>query len=207
MRRHGWSGDIPADDAAAVRRIIGAARASIDDRGSVTVSEVAAALGITRQTVYRYFPTLEALLAGTALSAVDGFLDRLAADLQAITDPTEAVVEGIAYTLEQLPHDRYLGLVMQPGKASAFTAGIISEMSISFGRSILDRFSVDWAAEGFSGGSLDELVEFMLRTLQSFILDPGGPSRHGDELRGYLHRWIAPAVRERLGEKVAAPCE
>lgn len=194
MRRHGWAGDIPVDDDEAVRRIIGAARASIDARGTVSVSEVAAALGVTRQTVYRYFPTLDALLGATAMSAVGGFLDRLAEDLHAITVPTDAVVEGIAYTLEHLPDDRYLSLVVQPGRASAFTAGVTSEVAISFGRSILERFDVDWAAAGFDGDRLDELVEFMLRTLQSFILDPGGPLRHGAELRGFLHRWIAPAV-------------
>lgn len=196
MRRHGWAGQIPADDEEAVHRIVAAARTSIDARGTVSVSEVAAELGITRQTVYRYFPTLDALLAGTAMSAVGEFLDRLAADLQSITDPTAAVVEGIAYTLERLPDDRYLGLVMEPGRASAFAAGVTSEVAISFGRAILQRFTVDWAAAGFAGQRLDELVEFMLRTLQSFILDPGGPARHGDELRGFLRRWVAPAVEQ-----------
>jgi len=196
MRRHGWAGDIPVDDDEAVRRILDAARASIDERGTVSVSEMAAELGITRQTVYRYFPTLDALLTGTAMSAVGGFLDRLASELASITDPTVAVVEGIAYTLEQLPHDRYLGLVMEPGRASAFAAGVTSEVSISFGRSILERFNVNWAAAGFSGHRLDELVEFMLRTLQSFILDPGGPARDGEELRTFLHRWVAPAVQQ-----------
>lgn len=195
MRRHGWSGDIPVDDEEAVRRIVSAARSSIDARGSVSVSDVATELGITRQTVYRYFPTLDALMAGTALSAVEGFLDRLADDLQSITDPTDAVIEGIAYTLEQLPNDRYLSLVMHPGRASAFAAGVTSETAISFGRSILERFQVDWPAAGFSGRQLDELVEFMLRTLQSFILDPGGPDRHGKELRAFLRRWVAPAVQ------------
>lgn len=187
---------MPIDDEEAVRRIVDAARSSIDARGTVSVSEVATQLGITRQTVYRYFPTLDALLAGTAMSAVNEFLDRLATDLQSITDPTTAVVEGIAYTLEQLPGDRYLGLVMEPGRASAFAAGVTSETSIAFGRSILERFNVDWPAAGFSGQRLDELVEFMLRTLQSFILDPGGPARHGKELRAFLHRWVAPAVEQ-----------
>lgn len=197
MRRHGWAGDIPADDEEAVRRIVDAARASIDARGTVSVSAVAAELGITRQTVYRYFPTLDELLAGTAMSAVGGFLDRLAADLHTITDPTTAVVEGIAYTVEQLPNDRYLSLVMEPGRASAFAGGVTSASAIGFGRSILERFNVDWAAAGFGGQHLDELVEFMLRILQSLILDPGGPTRHGQELRAFLHRWVAPAVDQR----------
>ncbi|MBW0012448.1 helix-turn-helix domain-containing protein, partial [Mycobacterium sp.] len=95
MRRHGWSGDIPADDDEAVNRIISATRKAIDERRTVSVSEVAATLGVTRQTIYRYFPTQEALLGATALSSVDGFLDRLAARLGSIADPPEAVVEGV----------------------------------------------------------------------------------------------------------------
>jgi AcrR family transcriptional regulator len=195
MRRHGWSGDIPADDDEAVARIVGAARAAIDERGTVSVSEVAQALGVTRQTIYRYFPTQEALLGGTALASVDSFLDRLAAHLGSISDPTEAVVEGIAYTFEQLAHDKYLSLVLQPGKASAFTPGVTSDMAISFGRSILQRFDIDWAAAGFTGDKLDELVEVMLRMLQSLIVDPGRPARAGTRLRSFLEDWIAPSVR------------
>ncbi len=204
MRRHGWGGDIPADDDEAARRIIDAARGCIDERGSVTISDVATALGITRQTVYRYFATQDSLLRATALASVGGFLDRLATDLHAIDDPAVAVVEGIAYTLEQLPHDRYLGLVMHPGRASAFAVGVTADVAIAFGRSILQRSDVDWAASGFTDARFDELVEFMLRVLQSFILDPEGTSRRGAELRGFLHRWVAPAVLAASGARPAA---
>ena len=188
---------MPADDDEAISRIIAATRRAIDERGTVSVSEVAQALGVTRQTIYRYFPTHEALMGATALSSVDGFLNRLAAHLGSITDPTEAVVEGIAYTFEQLTHDKYLSLVLQPGKASAFTAGVTSDMAISFGRSILQRFAVDWSAAGFTDGKLDELLEVMLRVLQSLIVDPGRPARTGANLRSFLQDWIAPSVRAR----------
>lgn len=201
MRRHGWSGDIPVDDDEAVNRIIATTRTVIDARGTVSVSEVAQTLGVTRQTIYRYFPTLEALLAATAVSSVAAFLDRLADQLGSITDPTEAVVEGLAYTSEQLPRDRYLSLVLHPGKASAFTAGVTSDLAIGFGRSILERFDVDWEAAGFVGGQLDELVEFMLRTLQSFIFDPGRQARAGRELRAFLNSWVAPAVRAHASDR------
>lgn len=195
MRRHGWSGDIPADDDEAVARIVAAATSAIDARGNVTVSEVAQTLGVTRQTVYRYFPTLEALLGAAALSSLGDFLDRLSGHLGSISDPTEAVVEGIAYTFEQLAHDKYLSLVFQPGKASPFTAGVTSEAAISLGRSIIQRFDVDWPAAGFPDDSLDFLVEVMLRTLQSLIVDPGHPPRAAATLRVFLGGWIAPAVR------------
>ena len=76
-----------------------------------------------------------------------------------------------------------------------------SDLAIGFGRSILERFDVDWAAAGFAGDRLDELVEFMLRTLQSFILDPGRPARTGRDLRAFLNAWIAPAVRAHASDR------
>jgi len=63
----------------------------------------------------------------------------------------------------------------------------------------LQRFDVDWAAAGFAEGRLDELVEIMLRTLQSLIVDPGRPPRTGPELRRFLEDWIAPSVRAHAG--------
>jgi hypothetical protein len=107
---------------------------------------------------------------------LQGHAEFLRADhLGSIVDPTEAVVEGIAYTFEQIAHDRYLSLVFLPGKASAFTTGVTSDMAISFGRSMLQRFDVDWDATGFTDGKLDELVEVMLRMLQSLIVDLDAP--------------------------------
>lgn len=94
MRRHGWAGDIPADDEEAIARIVAAARRVIDEDGTVNVSRVAEDLGITRPTLYRYFPNLEALLRATAMSAVSAFLDNLAVHLQTYTAPTDAVVEA-----------------------------------------------------------------------------------------------------------------
>lgn len=186
---------MPSDDGEAVARIVATARNAIDAHGTVTVSMVAQTLGVTRQTVYRYFPALEALLAATAQSSIGGFLDGLSAHLGSIRDPTEAVVEGIAYTFEQLAHDKYLSLVFQPGKASAFTTGVTSEAAISLGRSIVQRFDVDWPGAGFPDDKLDELVEVMLRILQSLIVDPGRPPRAGENLRRFLADWIAPSVR------------
>ncbi len=197
VRRHGWAGDIPADDDEAVARIVAAARRVIDEDRTVSISRVAEDLGITRPTLYRYFPNVEALLHATAMSAVSAFLDNLAVHLKAYTTPTDAVVEGIAFTLEQLSHDRYLSMVMQPGKASAFTAGVTGDVAITFGRSILNRFNVDWHGHGIDDKTLTELVEFMLRILQSLIIDPGRPPREGNDLRAYLYNWIAPAVQAR----------
>ncbi|MFD1813355.1 TetR/AcrR family transcriptional regulator [Rhodococcus gannanensis] len=204
MRTHGWSGSTPADDAEAVARILAEARHALDRTGAdISITEVARGLGVTRQTVYRYFPTVEALLVATAVAQVGPFLDLLDAHLDGITDPTDAVIEGIAYTLEQISEEKYLSMVLAPGRASAFSAGVTSDTALTFGRAILERFGVDWAAAGFSGRNLDELVEHMLRIVQSFVIDPGRPPRSGTELRNYLRTWVAPAV-DRIRDAGAA---
>ena len=103
----------PADDDEAIARILDAARHRIDRSGKdFGISDVAKDVGVTRQTVYRYFPSTEALLFATSVAEVGPFLDSLAAHLRRIHDPAEAVVEGIAHTLERLPHERYLSLLL-----------------------------------------------------------------------------------------------
>ncbi|MGS2810155.1 TetR/AcrR family transcriptional regulator [Nocardia sp. MW-W600-9] len=196
MRTHGWSGATPADDDEARARILTAARVAIDRSGNeFSVAEIARELGVTRQTVYRYFPSTGALLAATAIAHTGPFLDLLAERLRGIRDPATAVVEGIAYTLEQLPHEKYLGLLLAPGRASSLTAGVTSDTALAFGRSILHRFDVDWASAGITGTRFDDLVEHMLRIVQSFVIDPGRPPRQGAGLRAYLTAWVAPALR------------
>ncbi|MEV0331867.1 TetR family transcriptional regulator [Nocardia sp. NPDC050717] len=195
MRTHGWSGTTPGDDDEARERILAAARTAVQrSGGEFTMAEIARDLGVTRQTVYRYFANADALLAATALAETGRFLDVLAAHLDQIPDPAAAVVEGIAYTLECLPEDRYLGLLLTPGRAGTLSAGVTSDTAQAFGRSILERFAVDWDGAGIDSARLDELVEHMLRIVQSFVLDPGRPPRHGAELRAYLTTWVAPAL-------------
>src|SRR3954471_20836143 len=112
MRTHGWSGSAPATDEEAISRILAAASKAIDERGAdISIADVARALGVTRQTVYRYFPSTDALLVAAAVHAAAGFLDRLAAHLAGITDPVEAVTEAIATALEWLPEDKHIGLL------------------------------------------------------------------------------------------------
>ena len=70
----------------------------------------------------------------------------------------------------------------------------MSDTAVTFGRSMLHRYDVDWEQHGFDEAGLDELAEFSLRVLHSFLADPGRPPRSGADLRRYLTRWIGPAI-------------
>jgi AcrR family transcriptional regulator len=195
MRTHGWSGSAPATDEEAIARILAAAGRAVDERGAeISIADVARTLGVTRQTVYRYFPSTDALLVAAAVHAAGDFLDRLAAHLQGITDPVDAVTEAIATALEWLPKDKHIGLLIEPGQAHAHTESVTSEVALQFANEVLRRFDVDWVAAGFGDDELNELAEHLLRIIQSFVIDPGRPPRTGEQLRGYLRRWVGAAV-------------
>ena len=192
----GWRGRPPIDDDEARRWIIDAAMRCIDRYGpdKTGLSDVAAELGITRQTVYRLYPSTGDLLLAVATDAVDGYLDRLAGHVAQLTDPGDAVVEAIAYTLERLPHERFLGLLLNTGRSEMFLRGVSSPEATAFGHSMLARMNVDWAACGYDSEDLDGLVQFGLRLLRSLVLDPP-PRRNRAQLRAFLQRWFAPAIR------------
>ncbi|MGE2732621.1 TetR/AcrR family transcriptional regulator [Mycolicibacterium vaccae] len=195
MRTHGWSGAKPASDEEAVARILAAASKTIEDHGAdFSLSDVARIVGVTRQTVYRYFPSTEALLIAAAVQAVDEFLDRLTAHLAGVHDPVEAVTEAVATALEWLPQEKYMGLLVVPGR-TRHVESVTSDVALRFGRTMVDRLDVDWAAAGLRDDELDELAEHLLRIIQSFVVDPGRPPRDGEQLRGYLRRWVGNTVR------------
>jgi AcrR family transcriptional regulator len=208
VRTHGWSGSAPATDEEAIARILDAAGQAIDARGAdFSIADVARTLGVTRQTVYRYFPSTDALLVAAAVHSASGFQDRLAAHLRGITDPADAVAEAVATTLEWLPDDKHLGLLLMPGRPSPHTESVTSDVAQDFARSMLRQFDVDWVGLGFGDAELDELAEHLLRIIQSFVIDPGRPPRRGDDLREYLRRWVGAAMRPSAEPTIREPSE
>lgn len=206
MRSHGWSGNTPASDEEAIARILDAAERIMAEKGSaMKIADVARTLGVTRQTVYRYFPGTEALMMASAMRSADGFLDQLAQRVRGYTDPVSALTEGMAFAIETLPEDSQIDVLLGRSARGSSTPSLSSDTSLTFGREMLHRFDVDWEANGYSEADLDELAEFGIRMLHSFLLDPGCPARRGAELRRYLARWVGPAVAyPRLAQALGA---
>ena len=194
MRNHGWAGDPPQTDEEAVRRILDAARRCIErSGGDLSISVVAREVGVTRQTVYRYFRTADDLALAAILDASAEFLHHVDDRFAGHTDLADLVVECIVLTVEGGPSDPYLGLMLTPGRIGVLRDGTRSPAALRLGRMILDRFPVAWPP-GVGDRQLDELVELMLRIAHSLRADPGSPPRSTDELRSVLGRWVAPAV-------------
>ncbi|OBF92819.1 TetR family transcriptional regulator [Mycobacterium sp. 852002-51163_SCH5372311] len=201
MRTHGWGGATPASDEEAIERILDAASEAIDERGAdIRIADVARTLGVSRQTVYNYFPGTSSLLEAAATRSGMRFVRRLTEHLAHISDPVDALVECLAYSLEWLPGDKHVQLMLVHDFTRAST-GVTSEMGFKFGHALLAGLDVDWAQLGLEAADLDDLVEYLLRILQSFMIDPGRPPRTGEVLRAYLRRWVAPVLIAETSER------
>lgn len=194
-RRHGWSGNTPNSDEEAIGRILDAADELIAEHGSaMRIADVARSLGVTRQTVYRYFPGTEALLLATVMRSGDGFLDQLANHVGGETDPVTAVIEGLAFAIENLSTDDRIVYLLSKRSRGEIAPSLASDTALTFSRSMLHRYQVDWEANGFDEDALGQLSEFLLRILYSYLVDSTQTPRDGAQLRTFLARWVGPAV-------------
>lgn len=195
MARKGWGGSPPADDAEARKRIIDTALRLVERRGAAqtTVSDIADALGITRRTVYRYFSGTSELFTAAAESALNSFvtqIDRVVADM----DVTSQLIEVVAYIIERLPLEPQLALLLANDRSNMFSRAMLTTDVIARCRTILHHAQIDWDQLGFDDPMIDELIELLLRIIQSMVIAPPDPPRSGAQLRAYLHRWIGPAL-------------
>ncbi|MGA5536147.1 TetR/AcrR family transcriptional regulator [Mycolicibacterium nivoides] len=194
-RRRGWDGRPPGSDEEASERIVAAAVRLIAETGtSISIADVAASLGVIRQTVYRYFPTAEALMHAAAIATVDGFLDRLAESVRGITDPAEAMIEGVMFTLAEVARIPHLRIMLSGPQAAASSVNVASDEGQAFGMRMITRFDVDWEKYGYDESSLRDLVEFTLRTMLSFFVAPNDPTRSPEELRRFVRRWLGGSI-------------
>ncbi len=196
MGRRGWRGTPPVDDAAARARIVDAAIRSIERRGPkhTTLSDIAADLGVTRPTVYRHFASTDELLDAAAQSALGGWTARIGELTAGIVDPTELLVEAVASLIERLPDEPLLALLLETDRGRSVSRRMVLPDAIARSRIMLEHTGVDWASLGYRGTAMDELVEYLLRMIQSMVIAPSDPPRSSPALRSYLRRWIAPVL-------------
>jgi AcrR family transcriptional regulator len=195
MRSRGWAGVTPASDEEAIARILDAVDDVIAEHGStIRLADVARRLGVTRQTVYRYFPNADALLIASAMRAVNGFIDQVVHHVSGLNDPVTAIVEIVSFAVENLPGDPQLESLLTQSPEGEAAISLTSDTAIIFCLSAFHRLDVDWKLHGFDTAALRELAEMTLRTVQSILTDPGQPPREGLTLRRFVARWLGPAI-------------
>lgn len=207
MGHHGWQGNPPRTEAEARDRIVDAAARCLEKFGpaKTTLSDVASELGVTRQTVYRYYANLAELFAAVAQAGLDDFVDRMQRHLSTCATPSEVAVESVVFAVRSIPRERHIGALFQAGETEVFSRDVTSAMAVAVGADILRRTPVDWSAVGVADEELDGLAEILMRLFVSFLQYPADPPRSEDELRTLVRRWLGPAFTSSARDPGRAP--
>lgn len=197
-----------------VQRILTGALAAATRRGvdSLSMGEIAAAAGVSRRTVYRYFSSRDAVLACMseqvrrrweallyeAVRAVPAEEHRVQVVMRSIMSMSDVIPESktiiesapayaLAYLQQHFPdfvETVVTAMVPVLGTAAAVRAGMLNEREVA---EILLRIAMaDFLVPGGGAGALPERVD----AFWSFV---GGQVPGGDRPRPRLAR--APAVR------------
>ncbi|MET3961314.1 TetR/AcrR family transcriptional regulator [Marmoricola sp. OAE513] len=165
----------------------GARRANVED--------VARAAGISRSTLYRAYPTKEALLQAVLDREIDEFFDQLdlvASDLP----PREAIVEcftaGIALTRE-IP---LLARLVETEPEIITGIGGATPTSAVLGSAHRVARTLRRSGATMPEEELYVVAELMLRIAYTYMLNPHGTvdMTRDDAVRDYARRYLAPLV-------------
>ena len=197
MGHHGWQGNPPRTEEEARQRIIAATRSCVEEFGpaKTTLSDVASELGVTRQTVYRYYANLTEILEAVAQSGLQDFVERMERHLSGFTTPADVAIESIVYAVQAIPQEPSIGLLFQAGETEIFSRDVTSSMSFTVGADILRRVPVDWSDIGVRDEELEGLAEILMRLFASLLQYPADPPYTADDIRALARRWLGPALR------------
>ncbi len=197
MGHHGWQGNPPRTEDEARQRIVTAAETCVEKFGpaKTTLSDVATELGVTRQTVYRYYANLAELLGAVAQAGLEDFVDRMQRHLATFSTPAEVAIEAVVFAVEAIPREGRIGLLFQAGETEVFSRGVTSSMAFALGADILRRVPVDWSEIGVGEDQLEGLSEILMRLFVSFLQYPADPPHSEDQLRALVRRWVGPALQ------------
>jgi TetR/AcrR family transcriptional regulator len=186
------------DDEEARRRILDAAGRCIVRRGNTQfrMGEVADEAGVSRSTVYRYFPGRDDVLLGLILMRVDHALGDLVRSLPAPDDPVRSVPEMLLARVESVdgnPLNEALFAAESTAVAAALEKGSepIVELLLRHYEPLLNR----WKLAGRLYDDLDprSIVQWLHTTIL-FLLAPSWRYRPAADKREFVERFVVRAL-------------
>ena len=159
--------------------------------------EVAAAAGVARSTLYRYFPSRDDVLVATIKLEMEQANNRIGKSLGQYTDPADLIVEGLLMAIRDIPQRPLLKAVFASDE-DAVARRIIwnSDIIVKFGEELMDRVVQPALDANLLQTSVapEVLVEWVYRVLLSFLTLPSNWIKTEQQLRTTLHALLVPVL-------------
>ena len=189
-----WGGNPPRDAKEARQRLAAIAIDCFSEKGlrKAFMADVARTAGISRPTLYSYYPSKESLMFGAMGLEVEGWLRRQRRRALRFDTPQERLVEGVLHAIAELPKTRVLKFIADP-EYIPFVAKDDPGMrrTLEANARALEPF-LELAPQ--LRERQYEIAELVQRTITSFLQYQIGEPRTTGQLREFLHRTLVPAV-------------
>jgi len=163
-----------------------------DGFAAVSMTAVAEEAGITRQTVYRYFPNARELVRATLMRGGRELLEGQLLVFREEGDPRELLIEAVMAALRLIRQTDllrtawdsrdYPQAMLRATFDPAFTVRAVEGL-----RPLAERL-------GWSEQDTEEAYEVIARTVMSFLTIPPPETLSEGKLRNQLHRRLLPAL-------------
>jgi TetR/AcrR family transcriptional regulator len=186
------------DDEEARRRLLEAAGRCIVRRGNaqIRMAEVADEAGVSRSTLYRYFPGRDEVLLELLLMRVDAAVGDLVRSLPSLGDPTSSLPEMVLVPVKSVQGDPLNESLFAP-ESTALAAALeigsqpIVDLLLRHYEPLLQR----WKAAGRLYQDLDlrSIVQW-LHTTALFLLSPSWRNRTATDKRAFVEQFLVRAL-------------
>jgi AcrR family transcriptional regulator len=184
-------------------RILAAAIDQVEDFGvrRFTIDDVARRVGVSRVTIYRYFPKKDRLIEAVLLHELRRFLREIEKAVAPYDTLEDRLVEGFVFALVFLRKHRLLNRLLRTEPELivphlTVRAGPI----VSAGREFIAGYALREAREGsfpLSEEDIQGVSELLARAVISFVLTPDsvlGLKTQAD-IRRFAEHYLAPTLQ------------
>jgi AcrR family transcriptional regulator len=191
-----------ADEASG--RILAGAVQHAEDHGfrRFTVDDVARRVGLSRVTIYRYFPKKDRLIEAVLLHQMRRFLEEVEKAVEPCETLEERLVEGFVFALTHLRRHRLLNRVLRTEPELILPHLTLKGAPVlEAGREFIATFARQEAGEGrlrLEPEEIEGVSEMLARCVLSFLLTPDSVMglRTQDEMRQFVVHFLVPVLRE-----------
>jgi AcrR family transcriptional regulator len=198
----------PADDLLAAapetsERILAAATEQVEHFGlrRFTLDDVARRLGVSRVTIYRYFPKRDSLVEAVLLREMHRFLCAVDAAVKPCETLEDKLVEGFVFALSYLHGHRLLSRLLRTEPELILPALTLrADRVLAAGREFIADFALREAERGalsLNETEIEATSELLARAVLSFVLTPDSVlgMRTDAEVRAFAEHYLAPILR------------
>jgi AcrR family transcriptional regulator len=191
----------PTDEAS--ERILAAALEQAEDFGvrRFTMDDVARRVGVSRVTVYRYFPKKDRLIEAVLMRELRRFLRDIDAAVTDYDTLEERLVEGFVFALTFLRNHRLLNRLLrtEPELIVPYLTTKAAPI-LAASREFIAGFAQQEAQEGRLPLRSEEIAgvsELLARSVLSFVLTPDSVLglKTQAEIRRFAESYLAPTLK------------